>query len=112
MTKLTFEQLPAAIEILLEKVTRIEELLANDSGNISTKEMMSAKEAAELLDISMSSLYKMTHANEVPFYKPGGNKLYFKKEELMSWMLQHRIKSQAEIEKEAIDYVIKNPLKR
>ena len=111
MTKLTFEQLPAAIEILLERVTRIEKLLDSGSGDNSIKEMISAKEAAVLLDISMSSLYKMTHTNEVPFYKPGGNKLYFKKEELLTWMLQHRIKSQSEINKEAIDYVTKNPLK-
>ena len=46
MNKLTFEQLPAAIEILIEKVTRIEKLLDSGSGVGSTKEMMSAKEAA------------------------------------------------------------------
>ena len=37
MTKLTFEQLPAAIEILLEKVTRIEKLLDSGSGDNSIK---------------------------------------------------------------------------
>jgi len=112
MPKLTFEQLPAAIEVLLEKVSHIENLLENYKGNRLSNEMITAKEAAKLLDVSMSSLYKMTHTNEVPFYKPGGNKLYFKKEELLNWMLQHRIKSQSEIELEAINYVTKNPQKR
>ena len=74
--------------------------------------MITAKEAAKLLDVSMSSLYKMTHTNEVPFYKPGGNKLYFKKEELLNWILQRRVKSQSEIEQEAINYVVNNPLKK
>ncbi len=112
MPKLTFERLPEAIEILLEKVSRIESLLENDKGNRFPNEMITAKVAAELLDVSMSRLYKMTHTNEVPFYKPGGNKLYFKREELLNWMLRHRVKSQSEIEQEAINYVMNKPYKK
>ncbi|WP_167667800.1 helix-turn-helix domain-containing protein [Mucilaginibacter gossypiicola] len=93
-------------------MSHIESLLEKDKGNRFFNETITTKKAAKLLDVSVSSLYKMTHTNEIPFYKPGGNKLYFKKEEPVNRILQHRIKSQSEIELEAINYVVNNHLKK
>ena len=112
MDKLTFEQLPEAIATLLEKVSRIENLLTGGKETQpSGKELLNAEEAIAFMGISKSMLYKMTHTNEIPFYKPGGKILYFKRAELMDWMSQYRIKSRSEIEKEVIDYMIKKPLR-
>ena len=83
MEKLTFEQLPEAVALLLEKVSRIERLLIKSpDGNVEIDQMLPADKAAEYLHVSMSMLYKMTHRNDVPCYKPGGKKLYFKVSEL------------------------------
>jgi excisionase family DNA binding protein len=110
MEKLTFEELPMAVALLLEKVSRIEQLL---SGGKSTenlvKTMLSVNEAAEYMGLSLSSMYKLTHRRELPIYKPSGGKVYFKKEDIIAYQSRHRLKSQEEIELEAINYVNKNP---
>lgn len=45
------------------------------------------------------------------FIKPSGRKVYFKRDDLIDYMSKNRISSQDEIEKMAIDYVTRNPLK-
>jgi len=109
MEKITFEQLPEAIALLLEKMTRIELLLAGGKDPIN--EMLTTDEAAELMGISKSSLYKMTARNDLPTYKPGGKKVYLKRTEIIEWLASQRHSSKAEIEQEALAYVTKNPLK-
>ena len=112
MEKLTFEQLPEAIALLLEKVTRIELLLAKGKGSDDQfKQMLTTNEAAEYMGVSLSTMYKMTHRRELPVYKPSGGKVYLKREDINTYLSKHRLMSQEEIEKEAINYVIRNPRK-
>jgi len=112
MEKITFEQLPEAIALLLEKMTRIENLLAGGKDDSrSIKEMLTTDEAAELMGISKSSLYKMTARKELPTYKPGGKKVYLKRAEITIWLASQRNCSKSEIEHQALDYVAKNPSK-
>ncbi len=47
----------------------------------------------------------MTHSQKIPFYEPNGKRVYFHKEDLDKWIQSKRVKSLAEIEQEAIDYV-------
>lgn len=112
MEKLTFEQLPEAIALLLEKVTRIEQLLSKGKGaEDQFKQMLTTIEAAEYMGVSLSMMYKMTHRRELPVYKPSGGKVYLKREDINAYLSKHRLMSQEEIEKEAINYVIRNPRK-
>ena len=46
--------------------------------------------------IPKSSLYKMTHKHELPFFRPNGKIIYFEKSELLNWMRQNRSMSEAE----------------
>lgn len=48
--------------------------------------MMTAKEAAKYMSISVGHLYKLTMRKEIPFHKPTCGKLYFDSEELCTWM--------------------------
>lgn len=64
------------------------------------KEILSFQEALQYLDLSESSLYKLTSDKKITFYKPNGGKLYFKKENLDSWMLQNPCKSIKVLEEE------------
>lgn len=57
------------------------------------KDILSFKEAAQYLDLSESSLYKLTSESKITFHKPNGGKLYFKKCDLDNWMLQNENKS-------------------
>ena len=60
------------------------------SGNILDKEVLSFREALVFLDLSASTLYKMTHKRIIPFFKPSNKRIYFKKQDLFNYMLSNR----------------------
>ena len=60
------------------------------------KQVLTLEEAALFMGISKSSLYKMTHKHELPFFRPNGKIIYFEKSELLDWMRQNRSMSEAE----------------
>ena len=68
------------------------------------KPVLSFKEAAVYLDFTESYLYKLTSRQEIPHYKPRGKMLTFSRKELDEWQLQRRVKSNHEIEQEAINH--------
>lgn len=74
----------------------------------STEMIMGSDDAAHYLGISKSTLYKFTSDNVVPYYKPTGKRIYFKKSELEEWMLNNRSMSRDEIEQKANEYILKN----
>lgn len=65
------------------------------------KDVLTLEEAALFMGISKSSLYKMTHKHELPFYRPNGKLIYFEKSELVKWMLQNRSMTEDEIKEAA-----------
>ena len=65
------------------------------------KDVLTLEEAALFMGISKSSLYKMTHKNVLPFYRPNGKLIYFEKVELLKWMRQGRTMSEAETKEAA-----------
>ncbi|MGU3375221.1 helix-turn-helix domain-containing protein [Chryseobacterium sp. M5A1_1a] len=66
------------------------------SADMFTEQILNFKQAAEFLSISLSALYKITHKKAITFYKPNGKLIYFKKSDLIKWMLSNEQKSQAE----------------
>ena len=66
------------------------------------KDVLTLEEAALFMGISKSSLYKMTHKHELPFYRPNGKLIYFEKAELVKWMRQNRSMTEEEIKETAI----------
>lgn len=88
-------------EKILEKLTRIENLIA-----IGMKDALNSKEAAMLLGISYQGIIQMTHNKRLPHYKQG-KRLYFSRKELEGWMLSNKIKTKEEIELEASKYLIR-----
>ncbi len=71
------------------------------------KSILTMSEAAEFMGLSISYLYKLTHWNKIPYYKPSGKIVYFKKEDLEDWMLQNRSTTEKEIEA-IVDEELKN----
>ena len=65
------------------------------------KEILTLEEAAIFLGISKSCLYKMTHNQVVPFYKPNNKIVYFVRTELIKWIRSCRVASMDQIESEA-----------
>ena len=69
---------------------------------------MDIKDLAEYLKMSVSAIYKLTSSSEIPHYK-SGKRLYFKREDINEWIFSRRIKTNDDIEKEAMEYIRKNP---
>ena len=80
----------------------------NRANVIAQKEILSFKEALVYLDVSSSFLYKLTSKNEIPFTKPNGGKIYFKKEDLNNWMLKNESKSNDVLENEIDNHLKQN----
>ena len=66
------------------------------------KEILTLEEAAIFLGISKSCLYKMTHNQIIPFYKPNNKLVYFERSELMNWIRSCPVSSMSQIESEAV----------
>lgn len=65
------------------------------------KNELTIKEAAKYLGVSVSTLYKMTMHNEIPFYRPGKRRIYFKRQELDQWMITNRQATNEEMQRDA-----------
>lgn len=74
---------------------------------LSAKEMLTIDEAARYLEMSKSYLYIMTCKKQIPYYKPNGKRLYFKKTELNEWLQSNRVTPLDEAESSAALYIAK-----
>jgi excisionase family DNA binding protein len=69
---------------------------------------MNISEVAAYIKVAKTTIYGMTHRNTIPHYK-NGKKLHFKKSEIDEWIFSKRIKTNLDIENEAMEYIRKNP---
>lgn len=85
---------------LSEQLGRIERLLA-----IGIKNVLSTRELATLLDVTMATVRAMINRKDLPYYKCGG-KIFFKREDVENWQLSRRIMSSAETQALADTYCL------
>ena len=101
MKQFTFEDLPNIIGKLFVKLDKIEKLLKerkiHDSDN--NEELLTIEGAAELLKLSVATIYTKVCKNEIPVNKQG-KRLYFYRSELLDWIKSGRIKTTVEIQQE------------
>lgn len=71
------------------------------------KEMLTADEAAKYLGMKKSYLYQLTMSKEIPFYKPTGKLIYFKRVELEEWLQKNRVATEEELSQQAQSYCMK-----
>lgn len=109
MEKLTFEQLPEAVTELLATVKRIEALLTKKGVTVEESDILTVAQACQYLNISKSCMYKKTSLGDIPFIKYG-KYLRFEKKALKDVLLQYRVKSNVEIEQEAVNYIAQHTL--
>jgi len=85
-------------QTILNKLEKIENKL------FFQKTVLSFDEACKYCCISKSKMYKHTSSNNIPFYKPEGKLIFFKREELDLWLLRNRQSSIDELQREATKY--------
>lgn len=97
-------------ELIMDKLNSIEDLLKtllkNDKVEVPVTEILNLNQAAEHLSITKSTLYKKTSERSIPHFKQG-KRLYFKRNELDTWLTEQKVKTISELEREANDYIMK-----
>jgi len=69
-------------------------------------EILTLKEACELLSCSKSLIYKLTSSRQIPHSKRG-KKLYFERKKLMEWMTEKQVNTVDEIREDAVSLLNK-----
>lgn len=102
----TFDQLPAAVNQLNQKLETVLQLLKQSTPKDQPGKLLSITEAAEFLNLAKPTLYRLVHLRQIPFSKPKGSKrLYFKREDLAAWIQTGRKQTVSEIQEQAADFV-------
>lgn len=55
------------------------------------KDVLTTREAAMYMGITMSYLYKLTMDAKIPCYKPNGKVVFFDRKELEQWLLRNKV---------------------
>lgn len=63
---------------------------------LAAKEMLTMDDAVLYTGLGKSHLYVLTCKKKIPFYKPNGKNIYFKKSELNDWLQRNRVASEEE----------------
>jgi excisionase family DNA binding protein len=110
MTKITFEELPSAVFQLHEKLINIEQILLNHKhGQTHEDQILTIQKAAELINLSISTIYGLVQRRAIPVSKQG-KRLYFSRDELLTWIKQGRKKTTKEISEEADAFIAKRKM--
>jgi excisionase family DNA binding protein len=79
---------------------------------INTKPILTFDEACLYMGMSKSALYKVTSNKEIPFSKPNGKMIYFKRTDVDRWLLSNMSATATELTDKAMAYTQKQGGKR
>jgi excisionase family DNA binding protein len=74
-----------------------------------TDEVLTSKQAAAYLDISIHHLWRLTSQGRIPHYKPGGKRLYFRRSELDEWIFSRKVHTVDELVSDDVLYPRRRP---
>lgn len=95
--------------VVLNKLEQLEKLITTN--NLLQKPVLNFQEALLYLEMSDSHLYKLTSKRAIPHFCPNGKKLYFKREELDTWLLRNKQSSTDEIQEKTETFLSKKGAK-
>ncbi len=100
MDKLSFEDLPEAVAMILEKLDALQAYIAGQTaGEANEQEPMNIDCAAAFLGLAKATLYSKVCRGEIPAFKLG-KKLLFDRRELHSYLLANRTKTNFQLRME------------
>lgn len=67
---------------------------------MEAREYMNIGEAAQYLGFAKNYVYKLTSARRIPFYKPVGRHIIFRRSELDQWVASSRYATRMELMQE------------
>lgn len=90
---------------LKEQLDRVEKLTL-----LASKTVFTIDEVCIYIGISKSHMYKLTSGQLIPYYKPNGKNIYFKRDEIDEWLLQNRVSTLEEIESSSSTYLARKSI--
>ena len=90
MAKLQFEDLPRAMEQVLERLESIENELREARANLQPKvpeELMTRHEVADFFKVTLSTIWKWSKNGNLTYYGVG-NRVYYKRSEIEKAMIK------------------------
>ena len=88
-------------ELIMEELQTIKQY-----AQLGAKRALTIEDVALLTGLSKSRLYKLCYLKHIPYWKSNGRHTYFDKAEVENWMLNHRVKTNDEIESEAATRIV------
>ena len=73
---------------------------------LGAKNVLTVDDVALLAGLGKRTVYRLTSTHQIPFYKPNGKAIYFKRDEVESWLLQNRTSTNGEIMQRAVTDVV------
>lgn len=87
------------LKALTDRLDRIESLVL-----VRAKEVLTLDECSAYTGYTKNHLYRLTSQRTIPFYKPMGGTIFFRKSEIEDWLLRNRHATEAEINSKATTY--------
>ncbi len=105
---ITFENLPLSVSVLINEVQELKRIILEKREKPQPKpeRLLTIRETAEFLNLTVPTIYSKVSRNELPFMKKG-KRLYFSDKELMQYIKDGKCKSIDELNAEAEDYLKK-----
>lgn len=106
MKKYSFEDLPAAVGELADKLAVIESLIKSRPQSPSPEKLLNIEETARFLGLTRQTIYEKVARREIPVNKKG-KRLYFLQSDLLNWIRSGKVKTNDEIQLDADDWINK-----
>jgi excisionase family DNA binding protein len=100
ITQITPEELELLIENSIRKILSAQQPPKESEGD----ELLTAKEAATFLSLTVPTLYGKVHNREIPNSKQG-KRLYFSKLQLIAWVQSGRRQTSSELDAKVDQYL-------
>lgn len=112
--EITFERMPQAINLLLERIDTLERKIDALTPQKEPQTTIDINAASKIISKAIPTIYRLVRIGQLPAYKRG-KKLYFIEEELREWILNAPIsknRSHADTAREYVERVAKTRKRR
>ena len=90
-------------KIIIHELRRFRKELARS--NLSKKDIFNLQEACKYTGLSESFFYKLTSDNKIPFSRPSGKLIFFKKSDVDAFLSKGYVMSREQEEEVALKYI-------
>ncbi|MBT2620609.1 helix-turn-helix domain-containing protein [Chryseobacterium sp. ISL-6] len=96
MNKYTFEQIPFVLERIEDQLESLRIFFLESEHQLKdSKDFLNIREASQLINLTVSTIYSKVSRREIPVCKKG-KQLYFSKKELLDWIMDGRRKTRTD----------------